>query len=165
MFLTFYQSASYDCADFILRTTSSDYCKLINWSDFGLNPYCAPFHLIIEDEVMKTICIKTKLKKELIKEVRIWFQTLKDRIDETLESLENEGVFVESAFLDKQGDDLYLIYYVRAKDIPYMYEVFNKSTLAIADYYKNCWKEYCQEREVLEVLLDVDRLESLNICK
>ena len=55
---------------------------------------------------MKTICIKTKLKKELIEEIRIWFQTLKNRMNETLESLENEGVIIESAFLDKQGNDL-----------------------------------------------------------
>ena len=114
---------------------------------------------------MKTICIKTKLKKEFIEEVRIWFQTLKNRLNETLESLENEGVIVESAFLDKQGNDLYLIYYLKAEDISRAYEVFNKSTLAIDFYYKECWRKYCEGREVLEELLDIDRFESIKICK
>jgi len=114
---------------------------------------------------MKTICIKTKLKKELIKEIRIWFQTLKNRMNETLESLENEGVIVESAFLDKQGDDLYLIYYLKAEDISQVYEVFNKSTLEIDHYYKECWKKYCQGREVLEELLDIDRIDNVKIVK
>lgn len=110
---------------------------------------------------MKTICIKTKLKKELIDEIRIWFQTLNDRKDEILTTLENEGVFVESAFLDRQGNDLYLIYYLKAEDISRVYEVFKASTLAIDNYYKECWQKYCEGREVLEELLDIDRLEIL----
>jgi len=114
---------------------------------------------------VKTICIKTKLKKDLIEEVRGRFQTLKNRMNETLESLENEGVIVESAFLDKQGEDLYLIYYLKAEDIAHVYEVFNKSTLDIDHYYKECWKKYCEGREVLEELLDIDRFESLKNFK
>ena len=91
---------------------------------------------------MKTICIKTKLKKELLDEIRVWFETLKERMDETLKSLEDEGVIVESAFLDKQGEDLYLIYYMKAKDISYAYEKFNNSNLAIDHYYKGVkWHE------------------------
>jgi hypothetical protein len=112
---------------------------------------------------MNTICIKTKLRKEMIQEIRAWFQTLNDRLSETLQSLENEGVLVESAFLDQQGDDLYLIYYLKAKDISKAYEVFEKSTLPIDVYYKKCWKMYCEGREVLETLLDVDRLYAENI--
>lgn len=111
---------------------------------------------------MKTICIKTKLKKALIEEVRVWFQTLKNRLNETLESLENEGVVVESAFLDKQGDDLYLIYYLKAEDVSRAYEIFNNSTLPIDHYYKECWNKYCEGREVLEELLNIDRFEG---CK
>ena len=93
---------------------------------------------------MKTICIKTKVKKEFIGEVRDWFQTLKKRADEVMESITNEGVVAESAFLDKQGDDYYLIYYLKANDINYAYEVFKTSTLDIDDYYKKCWKKYCE---------------------
>ena len=85
-------------------------------------------------------------------------------MNETLESLANEGVIVESAFLDKQGDDLYLIYYVKAEDISRVYEVFNKSTLAIDQYYKECWKKYCEGREVLEELLDIDRIDNANFA-
>jgi hypothetical protein len=110
---------------------------------------------------MKTICIKTKLKKELVDEIRVWFKTLKERMEETLESLENEGVVVESAFLDKQGSNLYLIYYLKAENISKAYEVFNKSTLSIDGYYKECWKKYCEGREVLEELLDIDRIGSI----
>ena len=111
---------------------------------------------------MKTICIKTKLKKNSITAVRLWFDTLKERMEETLKSLENEGVIVESAFLDKQGEDLYLIYYMKAEDIPRAYETFNNSKLAIDDYYKENWKKYCEGRVVLEELLDLNRFNNIN---
>ena len=119
----------------------------------------------VKKEVMKTICIKTKIKKDLIEEVRVWFQTLKERMNETLQSLENEGVIVETAFLDKQGDELYLIYYMKAEDISRAYEIFTKSDLAIDHYHKSCWKKYCEGREVLEELLDIDRFESIKFYK
>jgi len=110
---------------------------------------------------MKTICIKTKLKEDTIDEVRQWFQTLNDRRDEVRESMQNEGVIVESAFLDKQGDDYFLIYYMRADDVKHAYDVFNKSTLAIDHYHKDCWKKYCEGRVVLEELLALDRIKSI----
>ncbi len=66
---------------------------------------------------METICIKTRIKPGHIEEVRLWFKTLQERRDETLETLRNEGVFIESAFIDKQGVDLFLIYYMKAESI------------------------------------------------
>jgi len=108
---------------------------------------------------MKAICIKTKLRKDFIDEVREWFKKLNDRMEETLESLKNEGIFVESAYLDLQGNDLYLMYYIRAVDITNAYDVFKNSKLAIDHYYKDCWKNYCEGRIVLEELLDIDRFD------
>lgn len=110
---------------------------------------------------METICIKSKLKKDSIHQVRKWFDTLKERIVETKESLKNEGIVVESAFLDKCGEDYFIIYYLKAEDIQRAYDVFEKSTLAIDDYYKKCWKTYCEGREVLEELIDIDRIASV----
>ena len=93
---------------------------------------------------MQTICIKTKIKPGHIEKVRLWFRTLLERRDETLETLRNEGVVVESAFIDKQGDDLYLIYYMKAENIDKAYEVFTKSTSPIDLYHKDCWKKHCE---------------------
>ena len=84
---------------------------------------------------------------------------LLERKNETLESLKNEGVFVESVFLDKQGEDLYLIYYMKAENIARVYEVYGKSELAIDHYHKECWKIYCERGVILETLLDIDRVE------
>jgi hypothetical protein len=114
---------------------------------------------------MKTICIKTKLKSNTIDEVRSWFKQIQSREREALQTLENEEVFIESAFIDKQGDDYYLIYYMKANDIDYAYSVFSKSTLAIDTYYKSCWKKYCEGREILEEVLDLHRMDSITFHK
>ncbi len=107
---------------------------------------------------MRTICIRTKIDPEFLDEVREWFNTLKDRLNETMETLENEKVLVESAFLDKHDNDVYLIYYLKAEDIDKAYEVFDSSTSSIDTYFKECWKKYCKGRVVLEELLDLERL-------
>ena len=111
---------------------------------------------------MRTICIKTRVKAQSIEDIRIWFKTIKKRMNETLKTLENEGVFVESAFLDKQGGDYFLIYYLKAKNIKKAYEIFDKSTSPIDLYFKDCWKKYCEGREVLEELMDIDLIGSIN---
>lgn len=103
---------------------------------------------------METICIRTKIKHNSIKEVRRWFQTLQEKSDEVLVSLKDEGVIIESVFLDEQDSDYYLIYYMKAKDLKHAHEVAIKSTLDIDKYHKKCFKELCEERKVLETLLD-----------
>ena len=107
---------------------------------------------------MRTICIRTKVNPELLEEIREWFNTLKNRIDETMKTLENEKVLVESAFLDRHGNDVYLIYYLKAENIEKAYEVFDNSTSPIDTYFKSCWKKYCTGRVVLEELLDIERI-------
>ncbi len=105
---------------------------------------------------MRTICIKTKVKKEDLREIREWFQTLKRRKDETLQTLINEEVLVESAYLDLQGDDFFIIYYLKAKNIDKAYDVFNKSTHSIDVYFKSCWQKHCKGRWELEELIDLE---------
>lgn len=137
--------------------TFSSALSLINQCKFWIRRWRQKLLRVNEDS-MQTLCIKTKLKRGALEDVRRWFQTLKLRMGETLKSLANERVVFESAFLDKQGDDYFLIYYLKAHDINYVYEVFDTSTLAIDQYFKKCWTQFCEGREVLEELLDIDRI-------
>lgn len=107
---------------------------------------------------METICIRTKLKKGSLDDVRKWFQTLRERSDEVLQSLEEEGVIVESAFLDKQDNDYYLIYYMKAENLAHARDLAMKSTLAIDKYHKECFKKFCEDRIELEQLIDFHRI-------
>jgi hypothetical protein len=106
----------------------------------------------------KMLCIRAKLKKGSISGVREWFETLKSRYNETVQTLENEGIIVESVFLDRIGEDDFLIYYMRADDIDKAIEIYNKSTAAIDIYHKENWRKFSEERVALEPLLDIDRI-------
>jgi len=109
---------------------------------------------------METICVRAKIKKGHLEGVRQWFQTLKDRKDEVLQTLENEKAFVESVFLDKQGDNHYLIYYMKVESLSHTFEAHKNSTLPIDLYHRECWKRFCEEKTTLEVLADFDRIKS-----
>lgn len=107
---------------------------------------------------METICIRTRLKKGSLDDVRKWFSTLRKKSNEVLQSLEEEGVVIESAFLDKQGEDYYLIYYMKAKSLHHAREVGKRSTLPIDKYHRDCFRKFCEERIELEALIDFHRL-------
>lgn len=107
---------------------------------------------------MKSICVRIALKENSIDSVREWFRTLMDRREETLESLRNEGVIVESVFLDRHPYGDFLIYYMRAEDFEKAKTVFLNSKLAIDAYHKECKKNYCESSIRLEQLLDLDTI-------
>ena len=94
------------------------------------------------------------MKKGAIDEVREWFQRLEDRKDEVLETLENEKTIVESVFLDKCGEDFYLIYYIKAENVAFAREVAKQSLLPIDLYHKKCREKFCEKAEALELLVD-----------
>ena len=111
---------------------------------------------------MKSICVRVALKEGSTEAVKEWFHTLMNRREETLESLRNEGVIVESAFLDRQPNGDFLIYYMRAQDIEKAIAIFQNSSLDIDAYHKNCWGKYCGQSTPLEQLLDLDTIETRN---
>lgn len=131
---------------------------------FGLRAEIGSNHLIdfAQENSMKSICIRVALKENSVDSVKEWFRTLAERREETLESLRNEGVTVESAFLDRQPSGDFLIYYMRAKDIETAITVFQNSNLAIDAYHKSCWGKYCGESTPLEQLLDLDTIQIQN---
>ena len=109
-----------------------------------------------EEKNKKSICMRVALKEGMTEEARVWLRTLMDRQQETLESLRQEGVSLESVFLDRQPSGDFLIYYMRAEDIDHAISVFGQSTLAIGAYHKDCWTKCCGEAQPLEELLDLD---------
>ena len=49
---------------------------------------------------METVCVKVKLKPGSLGQVHEWASELRSRADEVLATLREEGVAVESVFLD-----------------------------------------------------------------
>jgi prolyl oligopeptidase PreP (S9A serine peptidase family) len=108
--------------------------------------------------MFETRCVKIKLKPGSIDRVREWAQIINTRSDEALETLRDEGVVVESAFLDRTEQGDFLIYYVKAKSFERMEEVVQKSSHPIDAYHRQVMQEIRVERSGLELLIDLDRI-------
>jgi Family of unknown function (DUF6176) len=92
---------------------------------------------------METSCVVIELLPNSVEKVKEWAEFLCTHRDEALESLKNEGVTVETAFVvNIEGKD-YLIGYMRATKMSKVHEVVKDSTLNIDAYHqafkKSCW--------------------------
>lgn len=106
---------------------------------------------------MQTFVKKYKVKKDFLEVIREWSRTLNSRKDEVLKTLEQEGVFIETAFLDKQGDDFYLIYFIKCTNLDNALKVFAASDAAIDSYHRKVMSDSLCQSESLELLIDFCR--------
>ncbi len=104
----------------------------------------------------KAGCMRIKLKPGSLPEVKKWAATLRKRKEEVQTTMIEEGIFIESAFLDKVGKDHYLIYYIKT----FSQEKSGKSTADSKhsiDAYHNAFKKKCwAEKTKLSKLIDFD---------
>ena len=59
---------------------------------------------------METACAKVRLKPGSLDRVREWATELRTRSDEVLATLRDEGVVIESVFLDSDEQGDFLVY-------------------------------------------------------
>lgn len=103
---------------------------------------------------METVCVRVRLKEGSLARVREWAKELNERRDEVLATLVNEGVRIESVFLD--GDTL--IYYMRAESVDQACEVYAHSAHAIDVYHQRFKDETFETQTPLELLIDFENL-------
>jgi hypothetical protein len=111
----------------------------------------------------ETVCTKIKLRPGSLERVREWAAEINRRSVEALATLRDEGVFVESAFLESGDAGDFLIYYMKADNIERAREVGRVSTHAIDEYHRTFLSEVCESRQGLELLIDLDRTEELGM--
>ena len=76
----------------------------------------------------QTQCVKIKVKPGKLETFKAWAQEMhKVPAHEMLELLANEGVVTEQMFLDKHGDDYYIYFFTKAKNLAVANEVFTQS--------------------------------------
>lgn len=107
-----------------------------------------------EFEILQTTCVRIKIREGAMLKVREWKDHLIENKAEVIQSLKQEGVFVESVFLEKAGDEYHLIYYMKMRDPLKSGEAFSKSLLEIDHYHKEFKKIAWETREELELLID-----------
>lgn len=98
--------------------------------------------------------MRVRLKEGSLERVREWAKELNARREEVVATLRDEGVRIESVFLD--GDSL--IYYMRAESIEQAREVYAHSTHAIDAYHQRFKDETFEQQTPLELLIDFENL-------
>jgi hypothetical protein len=108
----------------------------------------------IQFQDLKSGCVKIKIKEGKLPKVYEWKEYPNNNAEEVIQSLRQEGVFIESVFLDKQGDDHYLIYYMKLKDHEIAKAAFNQSKLNVDKYHAQFKMEVFESGHELELLID-----------
>lgn len=105
----------------------------------------------------ETRCVKIRLKPNSLEKVRRWAQTINERKDEALATLSDENAILECVFLDQTSEGDFLIYFMKAENFEKVKEVFEKSVHEIDEYHRIFMKKTYENREKLEMLVDLDR--------
>ena len=108
---------------------------------------------------MATRCVRIRLKPGTLSRVREWAAELSRRKAEVLETLREEGVLVESVFLEHAADGDFLIYYMKAPDLERSFRVVRAPTHPIDAYHRTFKEETWASSEQLELLVDLENLE------
>ena len=109
----------------------------------------------------ETRCVKIRLKPNSIEKVREWAETLKRRETEAIETLRDEGVILETVFLDQTGEGDFLIYVMKAESYEKAKEAVKNSVHAIDEYHQNFKRDCWEDRKCLELLIDLDRISEI----
>ena len=109
---------------------------------------------------LKSGCVKIKIADGMLSKVYDWKDYLMNHKDEVLLSLRQEGVFIESVFLDKQEGENFLIYYMKFHNSEKAKIAFEKSDLNIDKYHAQFKKEVWTSRKELELLVDFINFDS-----
>ena len=103
---------------------------------------------------METVCVRVRLEPGSLPRVRKWAAELNARRDEVLATLRDEGIRVESVFLDGET----LIYYLKADSLDHAREVYARSQHAIDAYHRKFKDETFAEETQLELLVDFENV-------
>jgi hypothetical protein len=103
-----------------------------------------------------TVCLKVRLKPGSLDRVREWATELRARPEEVLATLRDEGVLVESVFLDSTDEGDFLIYYMKARSMEAAREAVQRSVHPIDAYHQQFKTDLWEARTPLEVLIDFE---------
>jgi hypothetical protein len=103
---------------------------------------------------VETLCVRVRLVPGSLPRVRAWAAELNARRDDVLATLRDEGVRVESVFLEGET----LVYYLKADSLNRARDVYARSKHAIDAYHQRFKDETFAEQTQLELLIDFENL-------
>lgn len=106
------------------------------------------------DEV---VCARIQLQPGSLPRVQEWAEHMRTHRAEALQTLQAEGVTVESVFLDSGADGDFLVYYMRSQSQQLAQEVAARSVAAIDAYHRAFKRDTWAQVRRLDLLLDLAR--------
>ncbi len=103
----------------------------------------------------QVLCNRIRLRPGSLERVREWAETLKERRNEALATLQAEGVTIESAFLERATDGDFLIIYMRAPDLNSAVGAAAHSAHPIDACHQEFKRDTWEGGEALELLVDL----------
>ena len=103
----------------------------------------------------RVVCHRIKLRAGSLPRVREWARTILARRAEALATLREEGVEIESAFLEEAPDGHYLIYYMRGTKL--LLGAAASSAHPIDEYHQEFKRDTWEGGSELELLIDLDQ--------
>jgi hypothetical protein len=103
---------------------------------------------------VETVCVRVRLEPGSLPRVREWAAELNARRSEVMATLQDEGVRIESVFLDGET----LVYYLKADSIDQARDVYSRSSHAIDAYHQRFKDETFAEQTQLELLIDFENV-------
>lgn len=110
---------------------------------------------------MQTECFRVKVKEGALPQVREWAKRLNDHGDQVRELIYNEGIAIESVFLDRLGSDYYLVYYMRGLDLNKASEIAKASQHPIDIFHRDMLKKISAGFAEMEKLIDFSTIDPL----
>ena len=93
------------------------------------------------------VLVKQKVAAGKTSRLKEWMAEIRDREQEALETLKDEGIHSETAFLEHTDDGAFLIYYMKADDIEQAIESFEQSAHDIDETHKQVMDEVLESGE------------------
>ncbi|MFE1745393.1 DUF6176 family protein [Coleofasciculus sp. H7-2] len=106
----------------------------------------------------ETQCLKIRIKPGLTIPVIGWLKNLNNQLDEVRELLRNEGILIESIFLERSKDGDFLILYQKAEDLSKASEAFYHSSSPLALATQKFISETWGDIQPLELVIDFERM-------
>lgn len=110
--------------------------------------------------MLKTRCVKIKLKPGMVERAREWAAEINRRKDEAYSVLRNETVVVECAFLDSHEGGDFLIYFMKATSFDVLLPQ-DESATSISSFHQAFKRDAWESGTPLPCLLDLDLTDEL----
>ncbi len=105
---------------------------------------------------METACVKVRLKANSLDRVHDWANELRARSEEVLVTLRDEGVVLESVFLDSDELGDFLVYVIRARSLEAAHATARRSTHPIDSYHEQFKLDTWDSSAPLKLLFDFE---------